>query len=56
MITKKHDDIAQAYLDRMARDQCSPSLTWNFSDDGKKLVSVTLAPLLAGHLGITVAD
>jgi hypothetical protein len=42
MITKKHDDIAQAYLDRMARDQCSPSLTWNFSEDHKFLASVTL--------------
>jgi hypothetical protein len=40
MITKKHDDIAAAFLERMARDQCSPSLTWNFANDGKSIVSV----------------
>jgi hypothetical protein len=43
MVTKKHDDIAQAFIDRMARDQCSPSLTWNFSEDLRFLVSVTLS-------------
>jgi hypothetical protein len=43
MITKKHDDISQAFIDRMARDQCSPSLTWNYSEDNEYLVSVTLS-------------
>jgi hypothetical protein len=43
MVTKKHDDIAQAFIDRMARDQCSPSLTWNFDEAHKHLVSVTLS-------------
>ena len=42
MITKKLDDIAALFLERMARDQCSPSLTWNFSNDGKSIVSVLL--------------
>jgi hypothetical protein len=26
----------------MHRDQCSPVLTWNYSDDGKSVVSVTV--------------
>jgi hypothetical protein len=42
MITKKHDDTAAAYIDRMARDQCSPSLTWNHSEDGNAIVSVII--------------
>jgi hypothetical protein len=42
MITKKHDDIAAAFMDRMSRDQCSPTLTWNYNDAGDSIVSITL--------------
>ena len=42
MITLKHDDIAQVFLDRMARDQCSPGIAWNFSNDNKSIVSITV--------------
>lgn len=41
-VTKKHDDIGQAFLDRMARDQCSPSMTLNYSDDGNFVNSITV--------------
>lgn len=30
------------FLDRMARDQCSPFITWNYSADGNSVVSVTM--------------
>src|ERR1700759_2435312 len=42
MVTKKHDDIAQAFMDRMARDQCSPQLTWNYTPDDSAIASVTI--------------
>lgn len=42
MVTKRHDEVAQVFLDRMARDQCSPSLTWNFDQNGRSIVSVTV--------------
>jgi hypothetical protein len=54
MITKKHDDVAQAFLDRMARDQCSPSLTWNFNQDHTRLVSVTLTTATQNRCKVTI--
>lgn len=42
MITLKHDEIAQAFVSRMNRDQCSPGLTWNFSAAGPGVESVTV--------------
>ena len=49
MITKKHDDLGQAFVDRMTRDQCSPFLIWNHSDDGNSIVSVTVNTNINGN-------
>ena len=42
MVTKKHDDLAQLFLQRMARDQCSPNLTYQYSADGSTITGVTV--------------
>ncbi|KAH7317283.1 hypothetical protein BKA65DRAFT_466259 [Rhexocercosporidium sp. MPI-PUGE-AT-0058] len=42
IITKKHDDIGQAFLDRMTVDKCSPNLTYIYSADNTKITGVTL--------------
>ncbi|KAK3395084.1 hypothetical protein B0H63DRAFT_556175 [Podospora didyma] len=38
----KHDSIGRLFTSRMARDACNPNLTYNYSDDGKTITSVTL--------------
>jgi len=40
--TLKHDDTAQTFLDRMARDQCSPQLSYTYSSDGKSITGATV--------------
>jgi len=40
--SKKHDDLAQVFLDRMTRDNCSPQLSYQYSQDGQSIVAVTL--------------
>lgn len=40
--TLKHDDIAQFFLDRMARDQCNPKLLYHLSEN-KTITGVTLS-------------
>lgn len=42
IITKKHDDIAVEFVNRMTRDQCAPGIIWNYSADNKSIVSVTV--------------
>ncbi|KAF2196788.1 hypothetical protein GQ43DRAFT_497778, partial [Delitschia confertaspora ATCC 74209] len=42
LITLKHDDLAQAWIAREARDACRASLTWTLSDDRKTITGVTL--------------
>ncbi|KAM0714050.1 hypothetical protein Q7P37_011014 [Cladosporium fusiforme] len=42
IITLKHDDIAKAFLDREARDACSPSLTYTYAADGKTITGATV--------------
>ncbi|CAI4213487.1 unnamed protein product [Parascedosporium putredinis] len=42
VLTLKHDDIAQLFVDRMARDQCTPNLSYNYSEDGLFITSVTV--------------
>jgi hypothetical protein len=54
MITKKHDDIGQAFLDRMARDQCSPILTWNYDEYVQNIVSVTLTTALQNRCKVPI--
>ncbi|KAF2638315.1 hypothetical protein P280DRAFT_81219 [Massarina eburnea CBS 473.64] len=39
--TLKHDDLADAFLNRQARDLCRPSLTWKVSADGSGIESIT---------------
>ena len=43
MVTKKHDDLAQLFLQRMARDQCSPNLTYQYSTDGSSITGVVVS-------------
>lgn len=40
--SKKHDDLAQVFLDRMTRDNCSPQLSYQYSQDGTSIVAVAL--------------
>jgi hypothetical protein len=39
MKTLKHDDLAQTFLNRQARDLCRPSLTYTTSDSGASIES-----------------
>jgi hypothetical protein len=54
MITKKHDEIAQAFTDRMARDQCSPQLNWNYTPDDKAIASVTVHTATANRCKVPI--
>jgi hypothetical protein len=40
--SKKHDDLAQVFIDRMARDNCNPKLSYTYSNDGKTITAVTV--------------
>ncbi|KAF7191174.1 hypothetical protein HII31_07534 [Pseudocercospora fuligena] len=42
IITLKHDDIAKDFVNRIARDQCSPNLQWLYSSDGASIIGVTV--------------
>ncbi|KAK3719246.1 hypothetical protein LTR37_004465 [Vermiconidia calcicola] len=42
MVTLKHDDLAQSFLDRQTRDQCTPSFTYTYSSDRASIVGVTV--------------
>jgi hypothetical protein len=43
VITLKHDDIAKTFLDREARDGCSPQLSYSYSADGKSIAGATVS-------------
>jgi hypothetical protein len=40
--TLKHDDLAQAFLNRQARDLCRPSMTYTTSANGASIVSINV--------------
>ncbi|KAF2800213.1 hypothetical protein K505DRAFT_355893 [Melanomma pulvis-pyrius CBS 109.77] len=42
VITLKHDDIAQAIINRKTRDECIPNLTYQLSNDRKAIIGVVL--------------
>lgn len=42
ILTLKHDDMAQYFLNRMARDNCNPNLSYTYSSDGTKITAVTV--------------
>lgn len=42
LISQKQDDLAQRFIDRMARDQCKPKLSYSYSNDGKSITAVTV--------------
>jgi hypothetical protein len=42
IISYKHDDLVQRFMDRMTRDQCYPSMTLNYDNTGSSIVSVTV--------------
>jgi hypothetical protein len=43
IVSLKHDDIAQYFLDRQALDKCEPSLSYGFGPDGATVTSVTVS-------------
>lgn len=38
LVTLKHDDLAQKFIDRSVRDACSPNLSYTYSTDGSQIV------------------
>jgi len=42
LVSQKHDDLAQVFIDRMARDNCNPKLSYTYSTDGKTITAVTV--------------
>jgi hypothetical protein len=40
--TLKHDDLAQAFLNRQARDQCRPSMTYTTTANGASIQSINV--------------
>jgi hypothetical protein len=57
IVSRKHDDIAIDFTNRRTRDQCNPNLTYNYSSDGKKIVSVTVTAngnICAAPIGVTL--
>ncbi|CZT05215.1 related to extracellular serine-rich protein [Rhynchosporium agropyri] len=42
MVSKKHDDLALDFLDRMARDNCAPQLSYTTNPAAKTITAVTL--------------
>jgi hypothetical protein len=42
ILAQKQDDLAQKFKDRMTRDQCSPKLSYKYSNDGKSITAVTV--------------
>jgi len=45
IISMKHDDFATAFLNRMTRDGCFPSLTWTTDLTAGTITAVTLSAL-----------
>lgn len=43
MISLKHDDIAQYFLDRQTLDNCQPALSYGFASDGATVTSITVS-------------
>ncbi|CAK1357787.1 unnamed protein product [Cercospora beticola] len=43
IVTLKHDDIAQRFLQRMAREQCEPNLVYRYNQDGSRITGVTVS-------------
>lgn len=52
--TLKHDDIAQAFLDRETRDACKPSLVYSYSADGKTISGATVSTANGNSCGVPV--
>ncbi|KAH7366800.1 hypothetical protein B0T11DRAFT_237061 [Plectosphaerella cucumerina] len=42
IISLRQDDIAQYFLNRRTLDNCKPSMSYGFSDDGSSITSVTV--------------
>lgn len=42
IITLKHDDLAVLFLNRMALDKCSPTLSWTYGNNGTSIVGATV--------------
>ena len=54
ILAQKQDDLAQRFLDRMARDQCQPKLAYTLSSDGKSIVAVTVTASSGNKCGATI--
>lgn len=42
VVSLKHDDFAQYFLDRMAVDKCKPSVSYTYSSDASRIASLTV--------------
>lgn len=42
IVSLKHDDVATQFTNRMARDGCSPNLSYQYSADGKTITGATV--------------
>jgi hypothetical protein len=42
LVSQKHDDMATGFSSRMARDKCTPTLTWNINASTKQITGVTV--------------
>lgn len=54
MKTLKHDDLAQAFLNRQTRDLCRPSLTYTTTADGKSIDSISVYTAGGNKCGTTI--
>ena len=52
--TLKHDDLAQAFLNRQTRDLCRPSLTYKVNAEGTGIESVTVYTAGGNNCGTTI--
>ncbi|KAJ9652490.1 hypothetical protein H2201_009218, partial [Coniosporium apollinis] len=43
IVSLKHDDIGVVFQQREIRDKCQPNMVYNYSADGKSIISVTVS-------------
>lgn len=58
LLTLKHDDMVQQFVQRMTRDQCQPTLSWTYSTDGKSITGAQVGTAngnsCAAPIGVTL--
>ncbi|KAF3129413.1 hypothetical protein TWF703_008878 [Orbilia oligospora] len=54
IITKKHDDTATAFMNRMARDQCQYNISWNTAADQKSIIGFNVGCQTGNKCGVPI--